>query len=115
MRSEGETTVFLPGFTSAMPETCTSRRVFGVDCPGCGLTRAFISISQGQFARAWHFNPASFAVYFFVAVQVPWHAIQIWRLKNNRRPIQWYWIYTLPIAVVIIMTINWLSRLFQWL
>jgi hypothetical protein len=113
MTSQGERTVFLPGFRSAMPETCTSRRIFGIECPGCGMTRAFISISHGQFSRAWQFNRASFVVYFFVAVQIPWHSIQIWRLKRNRRPIQWPYVYLLPIAVVVVMTVNWLWNLSQ--
>ena len=89
MSSRGETGVFLPGFNIPMPPTCASRQLFNIECPGCGMTRAFISISHGQFARAWHFNPASFLVYLFVAAQIPWHAIQIWRLRANQRPLYW--------------------------
>ena len=111
MTSQGNREVILPGFSSAMPDTCMSRRLLGIDCPGCGMTRAFISISHGQLSRAWQFNPASFVVYLFVAVQIPWHAIQIWRLKNNRRPFQWGYIYMLPIMVVVVITTNWIWKL----
>ena len=38
MKSEGEKAVFLPGIQAAMPETCAAKRLFGIDCPGCGMT-----------------------------------------------------------------------------
>jgi hypothetical protein len=113
MRSGGDTAVYLPGFSSPMPGICTSRRVLGIDCPGCGMTRAFISISHGQLTRAWQLNPASLVMYLFVAVQIPWHGIQIWRLRNHRRPIQWNWVYLTPIGVVIMLMISWVWKLFQ--
>ena len=111
MRSEGEKTVFMPGFNSPMPETCSARRLFGIDCPGCGMTRAFISISAGQFQRAWNFNPASYVFYLFTAVQIPWHIIQIWRLKKNRLPIITRWAYMAPVGMVVLLTINWIWKL----
>ena len=98
-----------------MPEMCSSRRLMGIDCPGCGMTRAFISISRGDFARAWQLNHASFFVYFFVAIQIPWHAFQIWRLKRNKRPIEWGLIYMTPVAVVVVLSINWAWTLFRML
>lgn len=115
MTSEGEKSVFLPGFRSALPDTCTSRRVFGIDCPGCGMTRAFISISKGQFTQAWQFNPASFAVYLFIAVQIPWQTLQLWRLTRNQRPFEWGYIYLLPIGVVFVMLATWIWKLIQML
>ena len=80
--------------------------MLGIDCPGCGMTRAFISISHGKFARAWHLNHASIVVYFFVAVQIPWHAIQIWKLRRNQRPMSWSLVYMTPVAVVVVLSIQ---------
>lgn len=113
MRTEGDTEVFLPGFRSPLPEACSSRRMLGIDCPGCGMTRAFISISRGEFSRAWHLNHASFVVYLFVAVQIPWHAIQIWKLRRNQRPMDWSLVYMTPVAVVVVMCINWAWTLYR--
>ena len=115
MGTDGDKAVFLPGFSSPLPDSCTSRRMLGIDCPGCGMTRAFISISHGNFARAWQLNHASFIVYFFVAVQIPWHAIQIWKLRRNQRPMDWRWVYLTPVAVVVVLSFNWAWTLYRML
>lgn len=111
MRNDGGSKVFLPGFETAIPSMCSTRVLMGIDCPGCGLTRAFISISQGRFLDAWNFNPASFAVYAFVAAQIPWHSIQLWRIYQGRRPLESSFVYLVPIGLVIILMINWLIKL----
>ena len=38
---------------------CALRAATGVPCPLCGMSRAFISISHGEFARAVSFHPLS--------------------------------------------------------
>jgi len=44
-------------------DLCFFHAVTGLQCPGCGMTRAFCAISYGQFARAWSLNPLSFHLY----------------------------------------------------
>ena len=111
MSSDGGTQVFLPGFKSAIPAMCSTRVLFGIDCPGCGLTRAFIAISHGQFLQAWEFNHASFFVYAFVAAQLPWHLVQLWRLARHRLPIKSNVVYLAPIGLVVVLFVNWLIKL----
>lgn len=36
--------------------TCPFRILFHIDCPGCGLTRAFISFFTGNISKAFHYN-----------------------------------------------------------
>ena len=36
---------------------CPSRVLFGVFCPGCGLTRGTLSLMQGDWANMWRFHP----------------------------------------------------------
>ncbi len=36
--------------------TCPFRILFHIDCPGCGLTRAFISFFTGNIRQAFHYN-----------------------------------------------------------
>ena len=101
MRTDGETRVYLPGTELPLPDVCSSKRVLGVDCPGCGLTRGFISISHGQFLRAWHFNPASFIVYVLVVGQVPWQIYQLSRIHRGQFPVTSNWIYLLPAVAAV--------------
>ncbi len=36
---------------------CFWRRLFQVSCPGCGLTRAFLSLAKGQWSTALMLHP----------------------------------------------------------
>lgn len=50
-------------------DLCGVHRVTGLPCPGCGLTRAFISLSHGDLATAVGLNPFSLLLYpLFVAL-----------------------------------------------
>jgi len=46
-----------PGEIPGMPR-CPSVSLLGVQCPGCGSTRASHFLLQGDLARAWRMNPA---------------------------------------------------------
>jgi len=113
MRAEGPQSVFLPGVDFALPELCTAKRVFGVPCPGCGLTRSFVSISHGQFGRAWSFNPASFLLYPFVFAQIPWNAMQFWLIRRRGYGVQVPYIHFIPIAIAGALLLQWLMTMPQ--
>jgi len=48
---------------------CLNKKLFGVDCMGCGLQRAIALIFQGEFVAAFQMYPAAFFIcwlkYFF--------------------------------------------------
>ena len=46
---------------------CPFRLVTDLECPVCGMTRACLSLVQGEFVSAWNFHPFSF---FLVALAV---------------------------------------------
>ena len=54
------------GWESPVP-FCLVKTLTGLDCPGCGMTRAFLFISRGRFADAVALNPASIPAYLIVA------------------------------------------------
>ena len=54
------------GWESPLP-LCLFKGLTGFDCPGCGMTRAFIFISHGRFADAVSMHPASIPAYAIVA------------------------------------------------
>lgn len=111
MTSEGRNIVRVPGVAGHMPETCISRRLYGFDCPGCGLTRSFISMSHGEFQKAFSFNPAGPIVYLFVLIQVPWHAYQMIRIMSLRRPVETLWLYVPLFGMSAVLLLQWLWRL----
>ena len=111
MTSEGRTTVRVPWLPIEMPEACMSRRVWNMDCPGCGLTRSFINMGHGEIQRAFSFNPAGPIVYLFVLIQIPWHGYQLFRLLKLRRPIESNWLFAPLYAMSGVVLAQWLWRL----
>ncbi len=79
----GREQVIVPVLNSALPGTCTFRRMTGFPCPGCGLTRSFISIAHGQLVDAWRFNPAGVAFFAVVVFQIPYRIFQISRIRRG--------------------------------
>ena len=59
------------------PTLCLWQRLLGVECPGCGMTRALSAALHGDFAAAWSFNRA-------VVVVLPL-AIGVWADYVRRR------------------------------
>ncbi|MBU1598589.1 DUF2752 domain-containing protein [bacterium] len=49
---------------------CLFKEVTHIPCPGCGMTRAFLSLIKGEFWKALSFNPASFLLLFFTLVSL---------------------------------------------
>jgi Protein of unknown function (DUF2752) len=37
---------------------CLIKKIFHVECPGCGLQRSFIALLQGNILQSIHFYPA---------------------------------------------------------
>jgi hypothetical protein len=84
----GRTDVAVPVLDYTLPELCYWRTMFGVDCPGCGLTRCFISAAHGQLAEAWHYNPVGLLAFAGVVLQVPYRPWQLWRLATGRNELR---------------------------
>ncbi|MBF0693596.1 MAG: DUF2752 domain-containing protein [Flavobacterium sp.] len=40
---------------------CMNKQLFGIDCPGCGTQRAFMSLMRGDFLEAWNLFPAIYS------------------------------------------------------
>ena len=87
----GEEQVTLPVFNVPLPALCSFKRATGLDCPGCGLTRCFISLAQGDLPRAWQFNPAGIFFFAMVVAQIPFRGWQLWRLQKGGRAIDLGW------------------------
>jgi hypothetical protein len=83
--------------------TCPTRRLFGLPCPGCGLTRATVAL--------WSFDlPAAFALHPMVFVALPllgWLALHT-IVGDTRVPAPPTWIWLTAGALVVLV---WAARL----
>ncbi len=46
---------------------CLSKKLFGFDCPGCGLQRSVVHLIKGEFIAAFEMYPAIYAIIFLFA------------------------------------------------
>ena len=52
------------------PTLCIHKRLFGFDCPGCGMTRALYALMHLDFKTALHFNFAVFALFPLLTTEI---------------------------------------------
>lgn len=61
------------------PIVCVSRLMWGVPCPGCGLTRAFCFMTHGEFEPAIRFNALAPLAAVYLGVLWIYYLIEAWR------------------------------------
>jgi hypothetical protein len=108
----GGTQVLIPFTDIPLPELCLTRRWYGLDCPGCGMTRCFISLAHGDLVAAWAYNPAGPLLFAIVAFQLPFRSLQLWRIRRGLPEMTWGLIPPLALGTVAVMMIGqWLLKL----
>ena len=71
-------------FLNILPHFCLFDKLFGVECPLCGTTRAFSSIANADLIQAYNLNIASFIVAAFFLMQIPLRVISV--IRNQLTP-----------------------------
>lgn len=105
--------VLLPLRGIALPELCTSKRFWGLACPGCGLTRSFISLAHGDLRQAWSYNPAGIWLFAIMLFQVPYRLLQLQRIYTARPELSLGWITSLSLIVLVLGLLGqWVLRYF---
>ncbi|WP_026452000.1 DUF2752 domain-containing protein [Aequorivita capsosiphonis] len=47
---------------------CVNKKIFGVECLGCGMQRATVHLFTGEFAAAFKVYPAIYSIFFLLTV-----------------------------------------------
>lgn len=53
-------------------DTCWSRTLLAIPCPGCGLTRSFTAMAHGECRTAFDFNPMGPILFVLCCLQIPY-------------------------------------------
>lgn len=94
------------------PEMCGSRLWLGIECPGCGLTRGFIRLANGDWSGAITLNRVAPLLALVVLAQIPYRlAILVdWpparRFAESSRPSAFGWV------LIVALIGNWLLKHF---
>jgi hypothetical protein len=111
LRVDEESVVRVPLLNQTLPELCYWRLMFGMDCPGCGMTRCFISAAHGDLAAAWRFNPVGVLVFAAVLFQLPYRPWQLWRIASGRGEFQTIDVPYVMIGISVLLILQWFWRL----
>lgn len=100
---------FAPGYP--MPETCGSRILWGIECPGCGLTRSFVWLCHGNWSAGWRAHRIGWLMLAAVLGQAPYRLLALAELHSGtiREPV---WPKVFGWSLIAALIGNWLLRQF---
>jgi hypothetical protein len=89
-----------------MPMLCGSRALFGIECPGCGLTRSFVALADGNLIQSLEFHRVGWLIFLTLACQIPYRWYRLYELRSKVATPSWpsYFGYLL----VALLVGNWL-------
>ena len=82
-------TVPIWGSRVPLPDTCLSRTVLGISCPGCGLTRSFAATSRGEIQTALWFNPCGPMLFILCCLQIPYRIMVYFNVGRSLALLHW--------------------------
>ena len=79
-------TMLAPESVESLPSTCAFRRITGLPCPGCGLTRSWVLTAHGHLRHASErhpFGPPTFLVSLALVLRGP-RAVPVGSLPRHQ-------------------------------
>ena len=92
-----------------LPHVCLAHALFGIPCPGCGVTRSALALLVGDVGRAWSLNPAGPVLCAAVAFQVPLRFLALCGACGGRSV--GIVSRAMTIVVLVVLIVNWLVRI----
>lgn len=93
-----------------LPPTCQARAHFGIDCPGCGLTRSFVHLAHFDWRSSLRSHRFGWLLAGVVLFQIPYRALA---LRGRAYPL--FSVRTVAILSYLLLAVllgNWLFNLF---
>lgn len=89
---------------------CGFKYLLGIDCPGCGLTRSFLSLARGNIGAAVHYNAAGPLIYLFLFLYLLNHLLKVFGRKEGI--VYPLWISkTFAVVLALFLFGHWIVRL----
>ncbi len=91
-----------------LPSLCSSRSWFGIECPGCGLTRSFIALASGDLEASFRYHRLGWLLFSAVVLQIPYRILSLRELRKKvvlRKWPSWF-----GMGIVVSLIVNWLVR-----
>lgn len=101
--------VNLAGSSVQLPNLCSSRALFGIECPGCGLTRSFIALAGGDWQQSWQFHRLGWLMALAIISQFPYRVYALAELRHrvvDRRWPTWFGYFLIAALIG-----NWLLKI----
>ena len=77
--------------------TCVFKSHFGLECPGCGMQRALISLLKGNLLESFRYHPALIPFIITVILLI---AQIILKRENGGKYVMWSFIATSAITLI---------------
>jgi Protein of unknown function (DUF2752) len=101
--------VSVVGTNVELPNLCGSRALFGVSCPGCGLTHSFVAIASGELQQSLKYHRLGWLLMLAVLAQIPY---RIFALRELRFSIaERVWPSVCGYFLIAVLFANWLLTL----
>jgi len=101
-------TLRLPGTRTALPTMCGSRLLFGMDCPGCGLTRSFVALAGGDLGESLRYHRLGWLLALAVVGQIPYRLYKLRELRE--RVVVRSWPVWFGYSLIAALILNWLLK-----
>lgn len=82
---------------------CLFKSIFGISCPGCGLTRGFRALFRGDIVSAFSYNILTIPIFLFLVILVILFIIDI--LSNRDFTSKYLLFFTKYYYILIILVI----------
>ncbi|MBN2221358.1 MAG: DUF2752 domain-containing protein [Vallitaleaceae bacterium] len=80
--------------------SCVYKNIFGIPCPGCGMTRSYKALLKLDFQQAFYYHP----LFFLVPILFLFILVQFCLLKKKGKANRWIeWILYIMVGLFLVV------------